>query len=118
MSIKQLRDAYKEILTESIQNETNEAFNLENTKQLNRLLDFLLSFRDVVALDKDVVPICDLEEFLVKLKQDTPAIIYKPQYWLPHQYLTHINDWVTESLDKGYIKPIKSAHSSPLLVVT
>lgn len=107
-----MRDAYRVILIKNIQIEKNESYNLEEPEQLNRLLDFLISFRDVVALDEDVV-----QEISVKLKTDAPEIICKPQYRLPQWYLTHIDKWVTESLNKGYIKHIKSGHSSPLLVV-
>lgn len=63
-----------------------------------------------MALDDEVVPICDLEEFSLKLKPDASAIIYKPQYRLPHRYLEHIDNLVTESLNKDYIKLIKSPH--------
>src|SRR5678815_3880093 len=117
LSAAQLRKTYKEIVQDSFKNEEDECATLTDPQQLENLVDLLMSYKDIIALEDDEVPICPLMKFSVTLKDDAPKVLYRPQYRLPHKYIKHIEEWVEDSLHKGYIRPVSSEHSAPLLII-
>src|SRR5678815_1400655 len=117
LSKTELRQVYREIIEAKMSKEDDENSILEKPEYLEDLLNLLMEFHDVLALDDDAVPVCPLQKFKIELLPDAPKVIFRKQYRLPHRYLQDIDDFTESALKKGYIKAGYSPHSSPLLVV-
>src|SRR5678815_3948009 len=116
LSDDQLRDVYKEILLSKSKKESD-LLVLQDSAQLEQILDFLLAHKEVIALGDDKVECCPLGEFKIEIVPDSPKYFYTPSYNLPHKFQADISNWIDDSIIKGYIEPSDSPHSSPLLVI-
>src|SRR5678816_2680254 len=105
------------MIEDKISREEAENCIFEKPEYLEGLLELLMDYHDVLALDDDAVPVCPLQKFKIELLPDAPKVIFRKQYRLPHRYLQDIDDFTDSALKKGYIKACYSPHSSPLLVV-
>src|SRR5678816_4281523 len=117
LSKTELRKVYRESIEEKMSKEDAENSILEKPEYLEDLLNLLMTYHDVIALDDDAVPVCPLQKFKIELLPDAPKVIFRKQYRLPHKYLQDIDDYTDAALEKGYIKACYSPHSSPLLVL-
>src|SRR5215469_1159700 len=115
LSDEEIRIAYKEVLLAQ-QSCEDSAQVLNNPRELENILDFLVANRQAIALSNDAVDICDLHKYKIRMKKDAPEVIYRHPYPVSYNNQKVLKDWVDDSLRKNYIEPSMSVHNSPLVI--
>src|SRR5215469_7243586 len=115
LSDEEIRNAYKDVLMAQQKCEDSTQV-LNNPRELENILDFLVANRQAIALSNDAVDICDLHKYKINLKNDSPEVIYRHPYPLSYNNQKVLKDWVEDSLRKNYIEPSMSVHNSPLVI--
>src|SRR5215469_1418021 len=115
LSDDEIRRAYKDVLMAQQKCEDSTQV-LNNPRELENILDFLVANRQAIALSNDAVDICDLHKYKIRMKKDAPEVIYRHPYPLSYNNQKVLKDWVDDSLRKNYIEPSMSVHNSPLVI--
>src|SRR5215469_7159888 len=117
LSDEQIRIAYKDALLAQQKCEDSTQV-LNNPRELENILDFLVANRQAIALSNDAVDICELYKYKIRMKKDAPEVIYRHPYPVSYNNQKVLKDWVDDSLRKNYIEPSMSVHNSPLVITT
>ena len=111
----ELRKHYQQILSTQVCADEISSV-LHDTSQCKRLMDFLVTNRDVIAIKDDKLGQTPLTTFEINVPQNTRPI-YTPPYRIPHSQQKVIDELVDSMLNDKIIEPSVSPWASPLILV-